>query len=95
MLGDMKCIFEQFLSATTIPSVALVSAPRTMPSCFLKICTFKQLHIYKQNSSSVKKKKKSDHTLFPEPLPHPLKYCAILSAFKKRLMNKHYWLNPQ
>lgn len=29
----MKCIFEQFLSATTIPSVALVSAPRTMPSC--------------------------------------------------------------
>lgn len=28
----MKCIFEQFLSATTIPSVALVSAPRTMPS---------------------------------------------------------------
>lgn len=34
MLGDMKCIFEQFLSATTIPSVALVSAPRTMPSYF-------------------------------------------------------------
>lgn len=29
----MKCIFEQFLSATTMPSVALVSAPRTMPSC--------------------------------------------------------------
>lgn len=28
----MKCIFEQFLSATTVPSVALVSAPRTMPS---------------------------------------------------------------
>lgn len=32
MLGAMKWILAQFLSATTIPSVARVSAPSTIPS---------------------------------------------------------------
>ena len=46
----MKCIFEQFLSATTIPSVALVSAPRTMPS-YLKKPVFKQFYKYKPTAT--------------------------------------------
>ena len=33
MLGAMKWIFSQFLSATVDPAVDLVSAPSTMPSC--------------------------------------------------------------
>ena len=32
MFFEMKCIFSQFLSATTVPSVARVSAPSTTPS---------------------------------------------------------------
>ena len=83
MLGDMKCIFEQFLSATTIPSVALVSAPRTMPSCFLKICTFKQLHIYKQNSSSVKKKKKWSHPV-PWTTPPPTEILCYTFSIQEK-----------
>lgn len=95
----MKCIFEQFLSATTIPSVALVSAPSTMPSCFLKTYTYKQSYIYKPQLSTLVWEKQcwpspAPPTIYPPKKPSCQKYCAILTEFKIWLFNKCYWLNP-
>lgn len=83
----MKCIFEQFLSATTIPSVALVSAPSTMPSCFLKTYTYKQSYIYKPQLSTLV----WENQCWPSPVPptiYPPKKCWPSPAPPKNLLPK-------